>query len=191
MASSASSAPQDEAKKAGELHAKLESARERLDKAQAGACPGDPAALREEFNAKQAEETAVAANLAATKKAISADRDWSGSPSARAGYDRPRTDRNQGQAEPRRGEPQAEQRGDRTGEEVAAGRRGRSRSKPPASPSAAGGRTNSTSSPAGTEKKFTDLQAARGGLDPLRAEIDSSRQRPTRSPRTPAATRTG
>src|SRR5262249_45394594 len=63
---------QDEAKKVGELRAKLESARDRHAKAQTHLRAGEPATLREEFNSKQADEKAVVASLAGTKKAIAA-----------------------------------------------------------------------------------------------------------------------
>jgi len=60
----------DAARKVGELRAKLESAGDRLSRTSAALRAGDPAEIREEFTAKQAEETAVAANITAAKKAI-------------------------------------------------------------------------------------------------------------------------
>ncbi len=113
---------QDEAKKVGELRAKLESARERHAKAQVGLRTGDPAAFREEFNAKQADEKSVAASLSATKKAIAAAETEVDRGAARSREHRPRTDRDHRQAEPRRGQPQAERRARGAGEEVAAAR---------------------------------------------------------------------
>jgi exonuclease SbcC len=63
---------QDEAKKVQTLRARLDSAREGLQKAKQGLTAGDPAALRQEFAAKQSAETTVTASIKATKREIEA-----------------------------------------------------------------------------------------------------------------------
>jgi len=60
----------DIAGKAQSLRAKLDSARDRYAKAKLGLPSGDAVALRQEYAAKQTEETSVANQVTATKKAI-------------------------------------------------------------------------------------------------------------------------
>jgi DNA repair protein SbcC/Rad50 len=162
---------QEEAKKVGELRAKLESARERLEKAKRSLPPGDPAAVRQEFTDKQADEKAVTANLAATKKAIQA-----------AELDAEKTQRDLSNIDLHlttlTGNMETEEQSRKQSAEAIERAK---KSLPvawqkPAETAGLNDRmkwqdeldalvTN------GTEKKFNTLQAARAGLDPLRAEV--------------------
>ena len=164
-------AAQDEAKKVGELKAKLESARERLEKASRALPPGDPAAVRQEFADKQADEKAVVANMAATKKSLHA-----------AELDVEKTQRDLSNIDLHlttlTGNLEAEERSRRQSAEAI----DRAKKSLPAawqhSAETAGfadrsrwqGELEQLES-AGTEKKFNTLQAARASLDPLRAEV--------------------
>ena len=61
---------QDEAKKVGDIRAKLESARERHDKAKRALPTGDSGTIRQEHAAKTSEETSVGGAIRATKQTI-------------------------------------------------------------------------------------------------------------------------
>lgn len=61
---------QDTANKARTVRARLDSARDRLAKVRQGLPSADPAALRQEFAAKQADETTIGNQIAATKREI-------------------------------------------------------------------------------------------------------------------------
>jgi DNA repair exonuclease SbcCD ATPase subunit len=61
---------QEAAAKAQALRAKFDSARDRLAKARQGLPPGDSAALRQEYTAKQTEETVVGNQVKGTKREI-------------------------------------------------------------------------------------------------------------------------
>ena len=167
---------QDEARKVSELRAKLESARERFTRAQATIRSGDSSGLREEFNAKTAEEKAVASNIAATKKAISGSEiDVDRQQRDLNAIDRELTEIN--------GKLELEQSSRKqSGEAVERAKK----SLPVAwqQPAESAGLAErgrwqdefDDLTNRGVEKKFTDLQAARGGLDSLRAEIAQFQQ---------------
>jgi DNA repair protein SbcC/Rad50 len=164
-------AAQDEANKVGALRAKLESAREQLEKARRGLPAADPAALREEFNAKKADETAVIANIATTKKAIA---------STEIDVDRQQRDLKNIDLEltTLAGNLETEERSRKQSAESVE-RAKKALPGPWQKLVEAAGLTERAKwqdefdalTARGTEKKFTDLQAARSGLDSLRAEI--------------------
>jgi DNA repair exonuclease SbcCD ATPase subunit len=162
---------QDEAKKVGELRAKLESARERFERARQSLPKGDPAAVREEFASKQADEKSVAAAIAAGKKTAAAtdaevdrgvaaqntiDLDLTRIAGELSKEEASRKQSAESVERAKRALPVAWQKPAET-----AGFNDRSRWQDEFEALTA----------KGTEKKFTDLQAARGGLDSLRAEI--------------------
>ncbi|MBA4062246.1 MAG: hypothetical protein C0501_00805 [Isosphaera sp.] len=168
-------AAQDEARKVGELRAKLDSARDRLDRARRGLPAGDPAAVREEFSTKQADEKAVAASLAATKKAIAAaDADADRQQRELGNVDRDLTEIT--------GKLNLEEASRRQSAEAV---ERATKALPPAwrKPAETAGFTDRSRwqdeldalTAKGVEARFAQLQAARGGLDPLRAEIDQAR----------------
>ncbi|MFO0822782.1 MAG: SMC family ATPase [Gemmataceae bacterium] len=162
---------QDEAKKVGELRAKLESARDRWDKTKRTLPSGDAATVREEFNTKQAEEKAVTSNIAATKKAITA---------ADTEVDRQQRDLNTIDRELTEitGKLNLEE-SSRKQSADSVERAKKSLPVPWQKPAETAGLNDRAKwqdefeslTMKGTEKKFTELQAARGGLDSLRAEI--------------------
>jgi exonuclease SbcC len=180
---------QDEAKKVGTLRAKLESAREQLEKARRGLPASNPAAVREEFNSKKADETAVVANIAATKKAIATtDLD----------VDRQQRDLKNIDLELNTltGNLETEERSRKQSAEAV----DRAKKTLPAAwqkPVEQAGLTERSKwqdefdslTAKDTEAKFTQLQAARGGLDSLRAEITQFEQEaeafPTEARRSP------
>jgi exonuclease SbcC len=164
-------AAQDEARRVAELRAKRESARDRLDRARRGLPSGDPAAVREEFAAKQADEKAVGASLAATKKAIAgADTE-----SDRQQRELGTIDRDLTEITGRLNLEEASRRQSAEAVERA------KKALPPAwqKPAESAGFTDRSKwqeefdalTAKGVEADFTRLQAARGGLDALRAEI--------------------
>jgi exonuclease SbcC len=167
---------QDEARKVGELRAKLESARERHARLQTGIRTGDPAAVRQEFAAKQSEETSVAEAIKARKKEIDA---------TEKEVDRQQRSLNAIDIE------LTEIAGRLNEEESSRKQSGEAVERAKKSLPAAWRKDVETAglterakwqdefdalTAKGTEKKFTDLQAARGGLDSLRAEIVQSEQ---------------
>ena len=164
-------AASDEAAKAQGLRARLDSARERLAKARQALPAGDPVSLRREFADKQAGETALTNQLKATKTEIaaaSAEIDWQ--QRKLAATDRDLT----------------ELTGKLNLEEASRKQSGQTieqlkKALPPAwqKPLEMAGLNDRARwqdeldglVQKGTEAKFTQLQAARGGLDSLRAEI--------------------
>jgi len=164
-------AAQDQADKARTLTAKVESARERLAKAKLGLPPGDPTSLRQEYQAKQSEEKGVVNSLAAGKKEIAAtETENDRQQRTLSEIDRELTEiagklnleessrKQSGEAIERakKALPAAWQK-----PLESAGLNDRARWQDELDALVA----------KGTEGKFTQLQAARGGLDPLRAEI--------------------
>jgi exonuclease SbcC len=162
---------QNEAKQVGELKAKLESAQERHAKARSGLTISDPAAIRQEYTDKQAEEKAINSGIAATKKAITA---------AEIEVEQYQRELNTIDRE------LIEIAGKLNLEEASRKQSGETIERARRSLPAAWQRSLETAGMAerarwqdeyeeliakGTEKKFTDLQAARGGLDSLRGEI--------------------
>ena len=162
---------QDEAKKVETLRAKLDSARDRLERAKRGLPGGDAAALRQEYASKQSDEKGVTGSLAAGKKEIvatevDADR-----------YQRALNDNDRELTEiagklnleesSRKQSAEAIERAKKTLPDKwqkpleSAGLNDRAKWQDELDEL-----VNK-----GTEAKFTQLQAARGGLDPLRAEI--------------------
>ncbi|AWM37413.1 Nuclease SbcCD subunit C [Gemmata obscuriglobus] len=164
-------AAQEEAKKAEALRAKLDSARERLARAQRALPGGDPGALRQEYVAKQSEEKSVKAALEAGKKEITATEG-----------DIERYQRAVNNAEQElvtiAGKLELEESSRRqSGESIE-----RAKKALPAAwqkPLETAGLTDRARwqdeldelVTKNTEARYTQLQAARGGLDPLRAEI--------------------
>lgn len=165
-------AARDAAKRVGELRAKLESARDRLSRASAGLRAGDPSAIREEFNAKQADETAVAANLAATKKAIqSAETEGEQRQRDLNAIDRDLVELAGKLHTEEVSRKQSNDAVDRALKTLPNGWQ----SAVEAAGLAERGRWQDELDDLArrdVEKKYTDLQAARGGLDSLRAEIE-------------------
>jgi DNA repair exonuclease SbcCD ATPase subunit len=164
-------AAQEEARKVGELRAKLESARERWDKAKRALPPGDPAAVRQEFKDKQADGGAVARSIADGKKLI-----------ASAELDAEKTQRDLSnidlQLTTLTGNLETEERSRRqSGEAIERAKKSLPAAwQKPAETAGLNDRSRwqdeqEALAAKGTEKKFNDLQAARAGLDPLRAEV--------------------
>ncbi|MCE9565155.1 MAG: SMC family ATPase [Planctomycetes bacterium] len=162
---------QEESKKVGELRAKLESARERGEKARRSLPAGDPAAVREEFTTKQADEKAVTANIAATKKAITTtDTEVDRQQRDLSNIDRELTEYI--------GKLNLEESSRKQSAE-AVERAKKALPLPWQKPAETAGLNDRAKwqdeldalNAKGIEKKFTELQAARGGLDSLRAEI--------------------
>ncbi len=167
---------QEEATKVQGLRAKLESAKDRFEKTKRALPAGDPAAVREEFNSKQADEKAVTANIAATKKAIT---------STETDVDRQQRELNNIDRELTEitGKLNLEEASRKQSAEAVE----RAKKALPAAwqkPAEAAGLTDRAKwqdeldslNAKDTEKKFTQLQAARGGLDSLRAEITQFEQ---------------
>jgi DNA repair exonuclease SbcCD ATPase subunit len=162
---------QDQANKARELVAKVESGRERLAKARQGLPHDDPAALRQEFAAKQSEEKSVVGQLAAGKKEIAATETENDRLQRTLGE----TDRELTEIAGKFNLEEASR-----GQSADAIERAK-KTLPPAwqKPLESAGLNDRAKwqdelealVAKGTEAKFTQLQAARGGLDPLRAEI--------------------
>ncbi len=164
-------AAQDEAKKVEVLRAKLDSARDRFTRAQRGLPGGDPAALRREHAAKLSEDTSVTAALAACKKEIiasetendryqravsEADRELT----ALAGkLELEESSRKQSAETIDRAKKTLPTGWQKPLELAGLNDRGKWQDELDVLVSN------------GTEAKFTQLQAARGGLDPLRADI--------------------
>jgi DNA repair exonuclease SbcCD ATPase subunit len=165
-------AAQKQADDARSLSAKLESARDRLAKARQGLPSGEHPALRQEYAAKQSEEKAVTSALAAAKKEIAV---------TETDNDRQQRTVNEADRElteiagkvnleeaSRRQSAEAIERAKKTLPDAwrkpleTAGLNDRARWQDELDALVA----------KGTEAKFTQLQAARGGLDPLRAEIE-------------------
>ncbi len=164
-------AAQDAANSARTVRAKLDSARERLAAVRAALPAGDAAALRQEYTARQSEEQAVANQLKATKAEI-----------ATTGSDVERFQRHLAATDndltALLGQLQTEEVIRKTSTEAI--ERALKHLPPawqkPAADAGMGERTKwkdefEALTAADTEARFTKLQAARGGLDSLRAEI--------------------
>jgi len=164
-------AAQAEADKVRTLTAKVESARERHAKASQALPGGDPAALRQEYAAKQSEEKAVVNSIAAGKKEITA---------TETEIDRHQRELNETDR------VLTEIKGKLDLEESSRKQSTESVERAKKSLPAAWQKPLETAGlndhlrwkqeyedlvAKNTEGKFTQLQAARGGLDPLRAEI--------------------
>ena len=170
-------AAQDEAAKVQGLRAKLESARDRLEKAKQTLPSGDPAAVREEFAKKQSEETSVTATIKATKKEI----DATDAEEKRQSHELGNIDRDLTEITGKLNLEEASRK--QSAESVE-----RAKKTLPAEwqklVEAAGLSERAkwqdefdALTANETEKKFTDLQAARNGLDSLRAEISQFEKR--------------
>jgi DNA repair exonuclease SbcCD ATPase subunit len=164
-------AAQKQADDARALGAKVESARDRLARAKQALPSGDPNSLRQEFAAKQSEEKALTSALVATKKEIAAtETDNDRQQRTLSEADRELTEiagKLNTEDVSRRQSADAIERAKKTLPE--AWRR-------PLETAGLNDRANWQDEldalvGKGTEAKFTQLQAARGGLDPLRAEI--------------------
>lgn len=164
-------AAQDEAKKAEALRAKLDSARDRLTRARRGLPGGDPGALRQEFVGKQTEEKSVSASLAAGKKEIAATE------AETERYQRALSEADRELTEIA-GKLNLEEASRKQSAE-AIERAKKTLPAPWQKPLESAGLNDRAKwqdeldalVSNGTEAKHTQLQAARGGLDPLRAEI--------------------
>ncbi len=164
-------AAQKEADDVRALKAKAESARDRLAKARQSVPGGDPEALRQEFAAKQSDETSVVAQMVATKKAISETEG-----------DNDRQQRTLGEVDRELTEIAGKVNLEEASRKQSAEAIDRAKKALP-QPWQKALETAGLNDRAkwqdelaaleakGTEGKFTQLQAARGGLDPLRAEI--------------------
>ena len=162
---------QDEAKKVSELRAKLDSATNRCEKARRSLPTGDSATVREEFNSKQADEKAVTANIAATKKnIISTDADVDRQQRELSNIERELTEyvgklnledasRKQSAESMERAKKALPAAWQKLVENAGLNDRAKWQDE------------FDTLTIKNVEKKFTELQAARGGLDSLRAEI--------------------
>lgn len=165
-------AAQDEKTKVEQLRAKLDSARDRLLRSQRGLPGGgDSAALRQEYAAKESEDKGVKASLAAGKKEIAATE------SEIDRYQRALSENDRELTEIA-GKLNLEESSRKQSAEAIE----RAKKALPAAwqkPLETAGLTDRTRwseelealVSKGTEAKHTQLQAARGGLDPLRAEI--------------------
>jgi DNA repair exonuclease SbcCD ATPase subunit len=167
---------QDTAAKAQTLRAKLDSARDRLAKSRQGLPTADPAALRQEYAAKQSEDTSVAAAIKAGKKEIDqTEKEVDRQQRQLAEIDRELTEITGKLNLEESSRKQSAQTIDQM-----------KRTLPPAwqKPVETAGLNDRTKwqdefeslTAKGTEAKFTQLQAARGGLDSLRAEITQLEQ---------------
>ncbi len=166
-----SKAAQDEAKKVETLRAKLDSARDRLRSAKRGLPGGDAAALRQEYAAKQGDEKGVTASLAAGKKEITATE-----------TEIDRYQRALGENDRELTEIAGKLNLEESSRKQSAEAIERAKKTLPATwqkPLESAGLNDRAKWQdeldalvgKGTEAKYTQLQAARGGLDPLRAEI--------------------
>ncbi|MBN9520866.1 SMC family ATPase [bacterium] len=169
-------AAQDAANAARTVRAKLDSARDRLTALRSALPAGDPSALRQEYTARQTEEKSVTSQLKATKAEIittEADADRFARQLAAADNDLTALT----------GQLQTEEVVRRTSSEAIDRAL---KQLPPAwqKPAADAGMAERTRwkdefdalTSADTENQFTRLQAARGGLDSLRAEITTLEQ---------------
>lgn len=164
-------AAQEQANKARTLSAKVESARDRLAKSKQDVPGGDPGALRQEQAAKQSEEKSVGAALTATKKEIAATEQQ---------HDREQRALSEADRELTAiaGKLELEESSRKQSGE-AIDRAKKSLPEPWRKPLETAGLNDHMRwkqeyedlGAKGIEAKFTQLQAARGGLDPLRAEI--------------------
>ena len=167
---------QDAANKVRTVRAQLDSARDRLARGLQGLPAGDPAALRQEYAAKQTEETSVKSQVAATKKEITqTEAEVDRQQRALAAVDVELTELHgklDKEESSRKQSHEAIERAKRALPAAwqkpaeAAGLAERLRWEEEAEALAA----------KGTEAKHGQLQAARGGLDSLRAEIDQLQQ---------------
>ncbi len=164
-------AAQEQADKARTLAAKIESARDRLTKASQSLPGGDTAALRQEFAAKQSEEKSVVGTIAATKKEITVTETES-----------ERHQRELGDADRTLVEIKGKLELEESSRKQSAESVERAKKSLPATwqkPLETAGLTEHLRwkqeyeelAAKGIEASFTKLQTARGGLDPLRAEI--------------------
>jgi exonuclease SbcC len=164
-------AAQKQADDARALGAKIESARERLTRAKQGLPGGDPPALRQEYAAKQSEEKAVVSSLAAAKKEIAATE-----------TENDRLQRTLSEADRELVEIAGKlnlEEASRKQSAEAIERMKKALPEPWKKPLETAGLNDRAKwqdelealRAKGTEAKYTQLQAARGGLDPLRAEI--------------------
>ncbi len=164
-------AAQDEAKKIETLRAKLDSARERLTRAQRGLPGGDPSSLRQEFAGKQSEEKSVTGSLAANKKEIAATE-----------AEIERYQRSVSESDRELTEIAGKLNLEESSRKQSAEAIERAKKTLPAAWQKSLENAGLTDRAKwqdeldalvgkNTEAKYTQLQAARGGLDPLRAEI--------------------
>ncbi|MBN9122312.1 MAG: SMC family ATPase [Planctomycetes bacterium] len=164
-------AAQEQADKVRTLGAKVESARDRLAKAKQGLPGGDPAALRQEYAAKQSEEKSVAGSLAATKKEIAATE-----------QENERQQRTLNEADRELTEIAGKLNLEESSRKQSGEAIERAKKALPEAwrkPLETAGLNDHLKwkqeyeelAAKGIEARFTQLQAARGGLDPLRAEI--------------------
>jgi exonuclease SbcC len=162
---------QEAAAKVQAIRAKLESARDRLARAKRDLPSGDPATVRQEFAAKQADDKSVAAAIAATKKTI-----------ASAELDAERTQRDLSNIDLElntlTGNLESEERSRKQSAEAIERAKKSLPEKWQKQIESAGLNDRikwqeelDALVAKGTEKKLEQLQAARGGLDSLRAEI--------------------
>ena len=162
---------QDEAKKVETLRAKLDSARDRFTRAQRGLPGGDPTALRQEYAAKQSEEKSVVNSIAAGRKEIAATEIENDRQQRALGE----TDRELTEIAGKLNLEEASRK--QSGEAIE-----RAKKTLPAAwqkPLESAGLNDRAKwqdeldalAAKNTEEKFRQLQATRGGLDPLRAEI--------------------
>jgi exonuclease SbcC len=164
-------AAQDEAKKVSELTAKCESARERLSRARRELGTGDIPSLRAEYSSKQSEEKSLANSITATKKTLE-DTEKEIERYTRAFEENKRElteidGKLTLEVSTRKQSNEAIDRAKKTlppewqAPLETAGFKDRAKWQDEYDALVA----------AGTEAKYTRLQVARGGLDPLRAEI--------------------
>jgi DNA repair exonuclease SbcCD ATPase subunit len=162
---------QDEAKKVSELTAKLESAQERHARALSALSINNPGVLLQEFADKQAEEKAIGSAIAATKKAIAA---------AEAEVERYQRELNAIDHDLTEiaGKLNLEEASRKqSGEAIERARKALPNSWQKAIETAGMGERAQWQDEhdkliaKGTENSYTQLQAARGGLESLRAEI--------------------
>lgn len=161
----------DAANKARTIRAKLDAARDRLAKVREGLPPGDPATLRQEHTAAQADDAAVANQLKGTKAEITrTESDVDRNQRSLSSLDAELT----GLHEKLNGEESSRKQSQQTIDQMTkslpagwqklvetAGMTERARWQDEVE----------TLVGKGTEEKFTNLKAARGGLESLRAEI--------------------
>jgi len=162
---------QDQAAQVQGLRARRDSARERLEAARRSLPAGDPARFREEFASRQSEKTALTEAIQATSRAIAqAEKDVDTTLQGLAKLDRELTElsgRLSSEEQSRKQSAEAIERAKKMLPQAwhepveTAGLTEQLRWKEEYDRLVA----------AGTEKKFTDLQAARGSLESLRAEV--------------------
>lgn len=162
---------QDEARKVQTLRTKLESARDGLIKAKQGLPAGEPTTLRQEFAAKQSEETTVTNSIKATKREIdTTDKEIDRQQRELSGIDNLLIElagKLDLEESTRKHSFEAIERAKKTLPEIwqkpveIAGLKEQLQWK----------EEFESLTAKGIESRFTQLQAARGGLDSLRAEI--------------------